>query len=80
MSNIRPEFDVHILNPNGIKAARNIAEAFSQCLERIDALLPGNSREKSIVVMKLQEACFFAKKGIAVRPDNQVGELPENPS
>ncbi len=67
---IRPEFGVHMLNEAGVEKARSLAEAFSVLLETVDILVPA-SRERSIVVTKLQEACFYAKRGIAVLPENQ---------
>lgn len=83
---IRDEFAVHMLNDNGKARAAAIAEAFSECLARIESLtarepaadLPerdkrtgNNARELAIVRTKLQEANFFAKRAIAVLPENQ---------
>lgn len=67
---MRSEFTVHILNDDGLKAATDIAAAFSNLLEEMDRLMPGSSREKALVVTKLQEACFFAKRAIALLPEN----------
>ncbi len=67
----RPEFKVHKLNAEGLAKAELLAGVFSDALNSIDQLLPAQSREKSLVVTKLQEACFFAKRGIALDPKNQ---------
>jgi hypothetical protein len=67
---LNPEFEVHILNDDGIKKAKVIACEFHNLLETLKALVPAG-RELSIVKTKLEEACFFAKKGIANVPENQ---------
>lgn len=64
-------FQVHILNDEGIKKAKRIANAFDDCLEVLHEMCPINSREFSIVRTKLEEACFFAKKSMANVPENQ---------
>lgn len=68
---MRNEFEVHKLNDAGLARAGQLAEAFSDLLERIDVLVPA-SRERVLVVTKLQEASYWAKRAIAVLPDNQV--------
>lgn len=70
---MRPEFEVHKLNEYGLRSAEAIAQAFSDCLERVEALVPAG-RERALVATKLQEACFFAKRGIASLPANQEGK------
>lgn len=67
---MRNEFQVHLLNDEGIAKATELGEAFSDCLTRVEAVLPA-SRERALVVTKLQEASFFAKLGIAVLPTHQ---------
>jgi hypothetical protein len=49
---------------------RRFAHRFDALLTAIIAWIPA-SRELSIVRTKLEEACFFAKKGIANVPENQ---------
>jgi len=71
---IRPEFDVHILNPEGISRARRIAQSFSGLLDELEHLCGTDGREMAIVRTKLQEAAFYAKRAMAVRPENQVSE------
>jgi len=64
-------FEVHMLNEEGIKKARQSAELFDELLNRVGILVPP-SREFSIVTTNLEEACFFAKKGMANQLENQV--------
>ncbi len=74
---IRDEFAVHLLNEKGKAAAFEIAASFSQFLSHIEAECSdldssaSNTRELAIVRTKLQEAAFFAKRAIAVLPENQ---------
>lgn len=65
------EFEVHILNDDGIAKARNLAGYFDSLLDILKGVCP-ESRELSIVKTKLEEACFFAKKAIANDPANQI--------
>ncbi len=46
-----------------------MSEIFSDALTRIESLVPAG-RERALVVTKLQEACYFAKRGIALDPTN----------
>ena len=62
------EFKVHILNGDGIFEAKALAQKFDMLL---DGLALGNNRYASIVKTKLEEACFFAKKELASRPEYQ---------
>lgn len=64
------EFEVHLLNEDGIAIARALAEKFDELLTYLDTVLPAG-RETSIVHTKLEEASFFAKKSIANNPKNQ---------
>lgn len=68
MSN--PEFEVHLLNEAGIAKAKSIANQFDSLLDALKDVIPA-SRELSIVKTKLEEASFFAKKGMANQPENQ---------
>ncbi len=67
---MRTEFNVHILNSDGLRKANQIADAFSRLLDELDHVLPPG-RERVLVVTKLQEACYFAKRAIALDPANQ---------
>jgi len=64
------EFQVHILNEDGIEKAKVVACKFHELLESLKALCP-EGRELAIVKTKLEEACFFAKKSVANDPANQ---------
>ncbi len=68
---IRPEFAVHKLNENGKMKAGIIANSFSELLDTLEAWAGKDGREMSIVRTKLEEASFFAKKAMAIQPDNQ---------
>lgn len=68
---VRKEFAVHLLNDVGIDKATKLGEIFSTALSAIEELLPPPCRELSIVITKLQEASYFAKRGIAVDTANQ---------
>lgn len=70
---IRNEFQVHMLNDKGKAEAEQLAEAYSRLLDTIDQLVP-QSREKSVAITELQTSAFWAKRGIAVQPDNQLKE------
>lgn len=65
-----PEFATHMLNETGKIKASRIREYFDFLLESLGQHCPP-SREFSIVKTKLEEACFFAKKAMAVLPENQ---------
>lgn len=67
---MRDEFRVHKLNEHGLEAADRLADAFSTLLTEVDKLVPAG-RERSLVVTKLQEASFWAKRGVATQPQNQ---------
>jgi hypothetical protein len=72
MTTIRDEFSVHILNGDGIAKANQIAQDFSELLSNLETTCGSDGREMAIVRTKLQEAAFFAKRAMAIRPENQV--------
>lgn len=59
-----PAFEFHRLTLEGFKKSERIAIAFDNLLERLKEDVPAG-REFAIVKTKLEEACFFAKKGMA---------------
>jgi hypothetical protein len=67
---IDPIFEVHRLNEAGLEKAQTIAECFNNLLDEIRPLVP-EGREWSLVKTKLEEACFYSKKGLASIPSNQ---------
>lgn len=70
---MREAFKVHMLNETGKEKARQIAEAFDELAEKLEALCtsPGGGRYLAIVSTKLEEASFFAKKAMAIDRFNQ---------
>lgn len=68
---MRKEFEVHLLNEKGIASAREMAERFSALLDWCTSIGQAPSRELSLVATKLEEACFFAKKALAQKTENQ---------
>ena len=70
MEKMEKEFEVHMLNEDGIKKAQCIAEIFNDTLVALMAYTV-TGREFSIVRTKLEEAAFFAKKSMANIPENQ---------
>ena len=66
-----PIFQVHKLNPDGLKLAAGIAEIFDGTLAQLSTYCPAG-REWSIVRTKMEEACFFCKKAMANDPKNQA--------
>lgn len=69
---MQPEFEVHMLNEGGIEKAQRIAGIFDFALTRLieEGLVPPG-RYQAIVRTKMEEAAFFAKKALAVVPENQ---------
>ena len=71
-------FEVHMLNDQGKKRAQDIAESFDALLGALQAIwIPASNytlggREQAIVRTKLEEACFFAKKAMAIQKENQA--------
>lgn len=64
-------FKFHKLNEQGQSRAAAIAHIFECTLNELSAYMGAASREVSIVKTKLEEACFFAKKAMAMQPENQ---------
>ena len=72
-----PLFQVHRLNEDGQAKAGSVAKAFNELLRKLrNNVAP--SREMAIAEMKLEEACFFVKKAIAMDPENR--HAPEKPA
>jgi hypothetical protein len=70
------EFATHKLNDVGFKNAELIKKAFNDLLSQLEIFCV-SGRQFSIVKTKLEEACFFAKKAMAIDLSNQVKVLPE---
>lgn len=68
--NIRPEFKVHMVSTLGRGKCESVAEGFSILLDGLEGLgITG--RDLALVKTKLEEAAFFAKRGVASLPENQ---------
>lgn len=72
-SEIRDEFNVHLLNEQGKEKAKKIAKKFSMFLNWLESpkVCGFAGREMAIVRTKLEEASFFAKKAMAIQKENQ---------
>lgn len=68
--NVRPEFEVHMLNESGKQKAGALAYEFSHLLDFIERC-GVTGRPLALVKTKLEEAAFYAKKGMAELPENQ---------
>lgn len=64
-------FQVNRLNEDGMKKADEIAYLFDGLYTKISKLCPVDGREFAIVKTKLEEACFYAKKSVALNVKNQ---------
>ena len=72
---IKPEFQAVAMNDAAVNKCRDIREAFSTALDDVTAQL-GPSRELSIVTTKMQEACMWAIRGLAQKPENRHERQP----
>jgi hypothetical protein len=63
-------FAVHMLNDAGKQKAKHIAEGFDVLVDWLNRVCPPG-RNASIMITKLEEACFFAKKAMAEQQENQ---------
>lgn len=64
-------FKFHKLNADGIKSAQYIQQDFENLVKGLQHLCGNSPREWAIVKTKLEEACFFAKKAMAIQKVNQ---------
>ena len=56
----------------GQNKALALRQDFTFFLERVEELLPGNSRELSIIRTKLEEASFYAIKALRNYEENRA--------
>lgn len=69
---VRAEFGVHKLNKVGIERANEMAVRFSALVNWLEQEGGcSSSPEFTIVKRKLEEACFYAKKSMAMNGINQ---------
>jgi hypothetical protein len=59
-----PAFEVHMLTDEGKVKAEAIAQSFDRLLTELRSLVP-SGRELALTVTNLEQAAFFAKKGMA---------------
>ncbi len=69
---VLPEFKTHRLNELGMEKSVAIRTAMSAALQVVENCLPQPSRERSIVVTKLQEASMFAILAVSMDAVNQA--------
>lgn len=69
---INPLFNTVALSEVGIVRVNEVRTAFSLVLETLEDILPGNSREISIIRTKLEEASFYAVKAVRNYKENQA--------
>jgi len=69
-----PLFATHLLNDFGITQARQISAAFEALLKTFP--LQGDPRCLALARTNLETACFYAKKAMAMVPENQKKETP----
>lgn len=63
-------FTYRRLNAHGYAKIHNVNNSFSILLDNLKKIVP-DGRHLAIVKTKLEEAVFFAHKGIALHIDNQ---------
>lgn len=68
---IHPSFTVHMLNEQGIQKATDLAHAFTKLADFIEDMLPEPGRERSQAIASLELASYHAKRGMAMRKENQ---------
>jgi hypothetical protein len=66
-------FSYHALNQQGKAHCEEITKAFDFLLNTLRVHCP-EGREFSLVKTKLEEGCMFAKKSVAIQPENQANE------
>lgn len=75
----KPFFKVHKLNQRGFEKAQVMQQKFEDLANFLENELKlPVGREFSLCMTKLEEACFFAKKSMAMNPENQEGDPSGN--
>ena len=67
---IDPLFSSTLYSRAGLEKHKIISEEFTRLLHSVEELLPGGSRELSIIKAKLEEAAFYAKKALRNYKEN----------
>lgn len=61
----KPEFAMQATTPESAASCEQVAQMFSDLLDRLDAVLPAG-RERALVVTKLQEAAHWAHAALTL--------------
>lgn len=64
------QFRTYRLNASGQQAAQSISQAFDELLTKLERLVP-EGNQLGLCRNQLEQACFFAKKGMAMSTGNQ---------
>ena len=64
-------FAFHNLNHRGKEKAEQIKALFEQLVIDLNKHMTGDERYKALTMTKLEEACFYSKKGMATDEKNQ---------
>lgn len=70
--NIRAEFQTNNIDPDQASRIEEVRRIFTAALSQLEVHMPP-SRERSLVVTKLQEACMWAVRGIAAPNSARMG-------
>jgi hypothetical protein len=66
------DFGFHKMNADGQRKSQEIADLFETLLRKLKAEYFFDARTAAICNTKLEEACFYAKKSMALNTDNQA--------
>ena len=67
---INPLFSSANYSPEGLAKVDYVREAFSVLLDKLEVILPGGSREMSIIKTQLEQASFYAVKAVRNYEEN----------
>jgi hypothetical protein len=65
-----PEFQTNRLNTSGQQKADEIASWFDELMDNLKVHVP-DGRYNALIKTHLEQACFYAKKGLSANPTNQ---------
>ena len=70
---IEPTFEYHKPSQTGIKKIESIRLGFSNLLRELNAIMPNDSRHKSMCITHLETAAMFATKNVVFTdPESEV--------
>jgi len=79
MRNLDPLFSSHKLRPEATTRVNAVKESFDDLLHTLRTLCPPG-REFALVKTKLEEACFYAVKAVAIQQDQATIADSESPA